>query len=70
VDTFRVLHPDANLAGTFNGFDGQRDGPKIDYVFVEPDTRVREAGIVHDNRDGRYPSDHYPVYAEILLPAP
>lgn len=68
VDTFRVLHPEARAAGTFGEFTGRRDGPKIDYVFTEPAARVRAAAIVLDNRDGRYPSDHYPVYAEIVLP--
>lgn len=68
VDTFRVLHPHADAVGTFNAFEGRLDGPKIDYVFVEPDARVREAGIIREQRDGRYPSDHYPVYAEITLP--
>lgn len=67
VDTFRVLHPQAAHAGTFNGFTGRQDGPKIDYVFVEPGAEVREARIVRDHRNGRYPSDHYPVYAEIRL---
>jgi endonuclease/exonuclease/phosphatase family metal-dependent hydrolase len=68
VDSFRVLHPDADAVGTFNAFDGRSDGPKIDYVFVEPDARVREAGIIHDRRNARYASDHYPVYAEVILP--
>jgi len=68
VDTFRVLHPDATAVGTGGGFEGLRDGPKIDYVFAEPNARVRQAGIVYDNRDGRYPSDHFPVYARITLP--
>lgn len=67
-DTFRILHPDVKMVGTFGGFEGRRDGPKIDYVFVEPGTRVREAGIIYDNLDGPYASDHYPVYAEIVLP--
>lgn len=68
VDTFRVLHPHATGVGTFGEFLGKRNGPKIDYVFVEPGVDVRAAGIIHDQRDGRYPSDHYPVYAEIVLP--
>ena len=68
VDTFRVLHPEADAAGTFGAFEGRRDGPKIDYVFAEPGARVLEAGIVHDHREGRYPSDHFPVYAELALP--
>jgi endonuclease/exonuclease/phosphatase family metal-dependent hydrolase len=68
VDTFRVLHPDAQPVGTGGGFEGLRDGPKIDYVFAEPDAQVRKAGIIRDHRDDRYPSDHFPVYAEITLP--
>jgi endonuclease/exonuclease/phosphatase family metal-dependent hydrolase len=69
VDTFRELHPDADAVGTGGGFEGLRDGPKIDYIFVEPGARVREAGIIRDHRDGRYPSDHFPVFAEIAFPA-
>jgi endonuclease/exonuclease/phosphatase family metal-dependent hydrolase len=68
VDTFRVAHPDEQPVGTGGGFEGLRDGPKIDYVFAEPDARVRKAGIIRDHRNGRYPSDHFPVYAEIALP--
>jgi endonuclease/exonuclease/phosphatase family metal-dependent hydrolase len=68
VDTFRVLHPHATGVGTFGEFLGKRNGPKIDYVFVEPGVDVRAAGIIYDQRDGRYPSDHYPVYADIVLP--
>ncbi len=68
VDTFRAAHPGAQSAGTFGEFTGKRDGPKIDYVFVEPGTEVKEAGIIRDDRDGHYPSDHFPVYARIVLP--
>jgi len=68
LDSFRVLHPDAREAGTFNGFTfGQTSGDKIDFVFVEPGTDVVEAGIVRTSRDGRYPSDHFPVTARIRL---
>jgi endonuclease/exonuclease/phosphatase family metal-dependent hydrolase len=67
VDTFRALHADATEAGTFNGFRGLATGPKIDYVLVEPGTTVRTARILDDNDDGRYPSDHFPVVAEIVF---
>jgi endonuclease/exonuclease/phosphatase family metal-dependent hydrolase len=43
------------------------DGPKIDYVFVRPETDVLSAEIVRTSRDGRYPSDHFPVTARIRL---
>ena len=68
ADTFRVKHPDANEVGTFTGFDLKATtGPKIDYVFVQPGTDVMDAAIVRTSRDGRYPSDHFPVTARVRL---
>jgi endonuclease/exonuclease/phosphatase family metal-dependent hydrolase len=67
-DSFRVLQPDATEVGTFSGFRlGQASGDKIDFVFVEPGAEVLEAAIVRTSRDGRYPSDHFPVTARIRL---
>ncbi len=68
VDTFRALHPDAARVGTFNGFDGKRDGGKIDFVLAQASTEVREAAILYDNADGRYPSDHFPILAVLEFP--
>ena len=68
VDTFRVLHPDIKDVRTGHGFRGSRQGNKIDYVFAPPDIKVLEAQILHDNIDGRYPSDHFPVTARLRLP--
>lgn len=67
VDSFRQLHPNAKSVGTGGGFKGLADGKKIDYVFVQPETTVVTASIIRTNRDGRYPSDHSPVMAEIQL---
>jgi len=68
VDTFRVLHPDAAPAGTFTAFRPDRiDGPKIDYVMVEPGTEVLSAEIIRTSRDGRFPSDHFPVVASVRI---
>jgi endonuclease/exonuclease/phosphatase family metal-dependent hydrolase len=69
VDTFRVLHPDVKDVRTGHGFRGARKGNKIDYVFVPSSVKVLEAQILYENTDGRYPSDHYPVNAVLLLPA-
>ncbi len=66
-DTFRVLHPEAKGVGTFNGFRGTTDGGKIDYVLVDSRWRVVAAEIVRDNEEGRYPSDHFPVMADLVL---
>ena len=70
LDTFRVRYPEEKVAGTFSGFvmDAIK-GPKIDYVLVPPGTEVLGAEIIRTSRDGRYPSDHFPVSARVRLPA-
>jgi endonuclease/exonuclease/phosphatase family metal-dependent hydrolase len=68
VDTFRVLHPDVRDVRTGHAFKGERQGNKIDYVFVQPGVKVLEAAILYDNVGGRYPSDHFPVTARLVLP--
>lgn len=65
VDSFRVLHPTADKAGTFGAWSGEKDGAKIDYVFVAPSIATLDAAIVWDNLNGQYPSDHYPVKATL-----
>lgn len=68
VDTFRVAHPDQKVVGTFTGFrHGRIDGDKIDYVFAQPGMEVLSASIVRTDRDGRYPSDHFPVVARLVV---
>jgi endonuclease/exonuclease/phosphatase family metal-dependent hydrolase len=70
VDSFRLLHPDEKVVGTFTGFKfGEVNGDKIDYVLVQPGTTVLSAAILRTSHDGRYPSDHFPVVASIRLPA-
>ena len=65
VDTFRAVHPDATDVGTFNGF--RTPGrEKIDYVFVSPDVKTISAEIIRTQRDGRYPTDHFPIDAVIV----
>ena len=67
VDTFRARHPDEQTVGTFNGFEGRVNGPKIDYIFVSPDILTLDASIVRTSREGRTPSDHFPVTAQLRL---
>lgn len=68
VDTFRVRHPDEKTVGTANSFDPARiQGEKIDYIFVPAGTEVTRAEIVRTTRNGRVPSDHFPVVAHIRL---
>lgn len=57
--------------GTFGGFTVKLGdtGDRIDYVFVAQGTEVLRYGALSDQWDGRYPSDHLPVLAEIIFPA-
>jgi outer membrane receptor for ferrienterochelin and colicins len=63
ADTWRLLHPSATVAGTFNAFRGDSTGEKIDYIFVRGPVSVEAAAILRDHAGGRYPSDHFPVTA-------
>jgi len=51
---------------TFNGFDNRkREDMIIDYIFVNEACIVNQHHIINDEKSGRYPSDHFPVAAEI-----
>ena len=69
TDTFRALHPDEKIAGTFNGFTGKPGAEKIDGIFATRQWRILEAEIRHDHDGTRYPSDHFPVTATMSLDA-
>jgi len=70
IDTFRVLHPDDKEVGTFNDLQGNRSGPKIDYIFASGGWKVLQAEIIRTQYGGRFPSDHFPVMAELRLGTP
>ena len=53
---------------SFTGFRAIRpDGNKIDYVLVSPSVEVQKHGILPDNWDNRFPSDHQPVLATVII---
>jgi endonuclease/exonuclease/phosphatase family metal-dependent hydrolase len=55
--------PDA-LAGTFSNFKAENTGgPRIDWIACSSHWQVRQAGIDRTQKDGRTPSDHFPVTA-------
>lgn len=72
VDTFRVAHPTRGKAeGTFSGFKAAATGgDRIDWIAASRDWEVRQAGIDRTARDGRTPSDHFPVTAVLRAVAP
>jgi endonuclease/exonuclease/phosphatase family metal-dependent hydrolase len=65
VDTLRVVRPvRAKDEGTFSSFKAtETGGDRIDWIACSRDWDVRRAGIDRTAKDGRTPSDHFPVFA-------
>jgi len=57
--------PDDGTSHSFRGVPERR----IDWILVSSDVHVRSARIVRYEERGRYPSDHFPVVADLELPA-
>lgn len=51
---------------TFHGFTG-RATHRFDWVLAPRRMRVLSHSVVRDRPDGRYPSDHFPVMADVLV---
>lgn len=52
--------------GTFNGFDVNSSlENRIDYIFVNRKITVKSYGVLDQQYDGRYPSDHLPVLVDL-----
>ena len=68
IDAYRTIHPTPSPdEATWHAFTGARHGAPIDWILCSPDFRVVTCVIDRTNRDGRYPSDHFPVTAELEL---
>jgi endonuclease/exonuclease/phosphatase family metal-dependent hydrolase len=66
ADTYRQVHPEPSPdEATFHGFKGTRTGKRIDWVLHSPEWVTKAAAIDRTQKDGRYPSDHYAVTADL-----
>jgi endonuclease/exonuclease/phosphatase family metal-dependent hydrolase len=64
IDAYRAVHPVRRPdEASFNGFKPVVDGSRIDFVFHTADFAATAATIDRTARDGRFPSDHFPVTA-------
>lgn len=52
---------------TRDGFKRKQKGVHIDYIFVSEEIEVINAEIIKYNINGKYPSDHYPLMADIKI---
>ena len=62
-----VDHKDLNR-GSFTGFKFGNYEKKIDYIYIsEKQWKVEKSEIIRYSEENRYPSDHFPIYAELSL---
>lgn len=71
VDTYVIAGPDDSAGDTTISrfLADQFAGPRIDWIATRGKWNVLEARIDRTSRDGRAPSDHYPVTARLRRPA-
>jgi endonuclease/exonuclease/phosphatase family metal-dependent hydrolase len=68
-DAWLVSETQDGPAGTFHGGTGRiRWSGRLDRIFFRPDLRVARVTTITHHRDSVYPSDHYPVLAELHVP--
>ncbi|MFP4374437.1 MAG: endonuclease/exonuclease/phosphatase family protein [Spirochaetaceae bacterium] len=56
---------EANRRGTFHFGFGVTLWPRIDHILVSEQLEIRNGYIERHKHEGIYPSDHYPVFAEV-----
>ena len=54
-------------SSTWNGFEAIVPNQRIDFVFTTKSVKVERFQILADQREGRFPSDHLPVVARIVV---
>jgi endonuclease/exonuclease/phosphatase family metal-dependent hydrolase len=61
-DVFRRPYP-----ATYHGFTGKTDGDHIDWILYSGALAPTSRAAIQQVFDGRYPSDHYPLFATFTL---
>ncbi len=76
TDTYSAVHGPADPGFTAHGFLGPRHaeklpngkrGARIDWIWCRGAVKPLAAEVIREGRNGRYPSDHYFVSAEVNL---
>ena len=68
TDAWETVHTGQSEIGTRHGFHGRTSGPKIDHIPVSDGIETLTAQIDQRHaRNGRYPSDHFPVVATVRI---
>lgn len=62
------IEPPYGPEGTTNSFDWNHPLDKrIDYIFVNGNVKVQRYAVITDSKNNRYPSDHLPVFTELIF---
>ena len=67
IDAWQALNKPEINAGTGHSYKAVKDQDRIDWILFTPEFRLREVEISYFSQNGRYPSDHYPVIAQLRL---
>lgn len=55
------------MNSTMSMFKGKEKGVHIDYIFISEEFKVNNVEIIRYNENGKYPSDHYPLMADLEI---
>ncbi len=68
IDSFRTMYPKrSSEESSFHAFKGGATGSRIDFIFHTDHFRTKAASVDRSGENGRFPSDHYPVTAVLVL---
>ncbi|MBW2094627.1 MAG: endonuclease, partial [Deltaproteobacteria bacterium] len=71
LDTWQVLGRKEDAQSfTHHGFTGIGQNGRIDWILVSPHFRIKDAAIIRDHFNGRYPSDHFPYLVDLTFKPP
>ena len=66
ADTWQSLaRPEDETGFTHHGFNGVPAKTRMDWILVSDHLQVVDVGIARDHEQGRYPSDHFPCWADL-----
>ncbi|WDF53599.1 endonuclease/exonuclease/phosphatase family protein [Mucilaginibacter sp. KACC 22063] len=66
IDTYKQAKYPYGYNPTYHDFGKQLKGNEIiDHIFATSQFKVKRWGILSDSNQGKYPSDHFPVLAEL-----
>jgi len=68
TDTWTTAKTRGDPIGTFHNYGGAKmDGARIDWILTRGPVDCLASEVITYNKDGQYPSDHFPVFARLRI---